>query len=90
MLSIDLDQEKQSQCPVYMGSEIDRLSNWCKEDCLEQEKAVIEALACCREILHSQSKVIAPQHLALFPIGAVATLICEVQSRMNGTGECSI
>jgi hypothetical protein len=89
MLNVDLDQEQQALCPVYAGSAIDRLANWCRDDCLQQEQAVIEALARCREILHNMPRSAEPQTMTPFPVGAVATLICEVQSRLNGTGRCT-
>jgi hypothetical protein len=89
MFHIDLDQETRTICPVYSGSTIDRLANWCSDDCLKRECSLIEALAQCREILHNLPNAVQPQQMAQFPVGAVATLICEAQSRLNGTGQCS-
>jgi hypothetical protein len=84
-----LNEELPIQCPVQEGSVQDRLSRWCDRDSLQQEDAVLEALACCREILHALPDTIAADQTVSFPVGQVATLVCAAQSHFNQSGRCA-
>jgi hypothetical protein len=57
-------------------------------DCLQQEDSVREALALCEEALHALPDAVASGDQALFDVGAVATLVCAVQSGINGSSQC--
>jgi hypothetical protein len=82
-------QESPGSFPVESGSVIDRLSHWCVQDCLQREDAVREALALCEEALHALPDAVAPGDQAPFDVRAVATLVCAVQSGINGSSQCS-
>ncbi|KEF42998.1 MAG: hypothetical protein ER33_03790 [Cyanobium sp. CACIAM 14] len=69
--------------PVEAGSVIDRLAHWCAHDCLQQEDSVREALAICEEALHALPDGLGPGEQAPFRVGAVATLVCAVQSQID-------
>jgi hypothetical protein len=75
--------------PVESGSVIDRLSRWCALDCLQQEDAVRAALANCEEALHALPDGVGPADQAPFDLGAVATLVCAVQSQINRSSRCA-
>ncbi len=75
--------------PVQTGSVIDRLSQWCAHDCLQQEDSVRAALANCEEALHALPDAVGPGDQAPFDVGAVATLVCAVQSQINQSSQCA-
>lgn len=88
MVDVDLDQEVQTMCPVYTGSTIDRLAHWCQDDRLQQEESVLKALAHAREVLHVLPESLQPEDTVQVQAGALATLICEVQSHLSQSARC--
>lgn len=81
-------EELTVSCPIEAGSIADRLTHWCDQDALQQENAVLEALACCREWLHALPSSTQSGDAVPFPAGAVATLVCSVQSQVNHSARC--
>lgn len=83
------NEEVPVNCPVYAGSAADRLSDWCAQDVLEQEASVLAALAHIRERLHALPATTRPEQAVAFEAGAVATLVCAVQSQVNQSSSCA-
>jgi hypothetical protein len=84
-----IPEERRIDCPIHAGSVVDRLTQWCHQDALQQNASVLEALACCGELLHALPASTRPGDLAQFPAGAVASLVCAVQSQLNQSPRCS-
>ena len=87
LLSSD-SEEVAVECPVYVGSAADRLADWCAHDVLQQEASVLAALAHVRERLHALPASTSREQVVGFEAGAVATLVCAVQSQMNQSAAC--